>query len=430
MVCYYYPPLADVGTKRSVAFSKYFKKYGWHPYVLSVKNPDKTYCLVDNVKPPSNITVDYTYSLLNTNRLLGVINGVVARFMKLFARDLKRNYLIDIFCIPDIFSGWIPLTVLRGVRAIKENHMDIIYVSCSPFSAAVIGVILKIITRKPLIIDFRDVYALEIPSLESAPTKPVFRKKIDAWIEDIILKWADLFVVTTEEMRDAYLAAYDHLAAKIFTVHNGFETGDLPIKTPLHKFTKFTIVYAGNFYFDAFGSDVFFQALALLKDKGRIHGKNFQFLYYGGEVERFHRMSRRLPIEDLVVTNPHMSHDKLMGVLRRSHLELIRIMKPMISTKVFEGIAMNIPLLAIIPNGEVEQMIKKYSPSAYVITELSPGKVAAAILDAMNKYEKNDIRDNHVSEFLKRFSREHLTLNFMKIIETNIHDGENSKTFN
>jgi len=28
MICYYYPPIADVGSKRSIAFSKYFKKNG------------------------------------------------------------------------------------------------------------------------------------------------------------------------------------------------------------------------------------------------------------------------------------------------------------------------------------------------------------------------------------------------------------------
>jgi hypothetical protein len=46
MLCYYYPPLTDVGSKRSVAFSKYFKKHGWNPCVLSVTNPDRAYCWV------------------------------------------------------------------------------------------------------------------------------------------------------------------------------------------------------------------------------------------------------------------------------------------------------------------------------------------------------------------------------------------------
>ena len=42
MICYYFPPLTDVGSKRSIAYAKYFKKYGWNPVVLSVKNPDRS----------------------------------------------------------------------------------------------------------------------------------------------------------------------------------------------------------------------------------------------------------------------------------------------------------------------------------------------------------------------------------------------------
>jgi hypothetical protein len=58
------------------------------------------------------------------------------------------------------------------------------------------------------------------------------------------------------------------------------------------------------------------------------------------------------------------------------------------------------------------------------VTEESPEKVADAILDAMLKYEKNEIKDNHIQEFLEKFSRENLTLKLMKIIEHNLnHDG-------
>ena len=57
MICYYYPPLADVGCKRSVAFATFFKKFGWSPYVLSVKNPDKAYCSLGNEKIPEGIPV-------------------------------------------------------------------------------------------------------------------------------------------------------------------------------------------------------------------------------------------------------------------------------------------------------------------------------------------------------------------------------------
>ena len=131
-------------------------------------------------------------------------------------------------------------------------------------------------------------------------------------------------------------------------------------------------------------------------------------------------ISKDFHVEDIVIANPDISHEKLLAAIKRAHLQLLKIIKPMISTKLFEGIALNIPLLAIIPTGEVEEIIKEYSPSSYVVTEQSSEKIADAILDAMDRYEKNAIQDNNVSEFLERFSRENLALKLINIIEDKI----------
>ena len=121
MICYYFPPIVDVGCKRSVAFSKYLKKHGWNPHVISVKNPDKKYCLIGKDEPPKNISIDYTYSIINPYTFLGKLNGLLYRFLKFFRVELKRNYFNNIFCIPDIFFGWIPLTLVRSYKIIKEK---------------------------------------------------------------------------------------------------------------------------------------------------------------------------------------------------------------------------------------------------------------------------------------------------------------------
>jgi len=49
---------------------------------------------------------------------------------------------MDLFCIPDQFIGWIPLTFLKALRILKKNKIDLIYVSIKPFSSAIIGVML------------------------------------------------------------------------------------------------------------------------------------------------------------------------------------------------------------------------------------------------------------------------------------------------
>ena len=132
------------------------------------------------------------------------------------------------------------------------------------------------------------------------------------------------------------------------------------------------------------------------------------------------RLSGKYGVEDLIAANSRIPYKDVLGVLSRSHLQLLRIVKPMISTKLFEGIALNIPFLATIPSGEAEEIIREYSPSSFIVTTRSPEDVACAISDAMSKYKDSLIEDNRVQEFLQRFSRESLTIKLMGIIENNI----------
>jgi len=423
MLCYYYPPLTDVGSKRSIAFSKYFKKHGWNPFVLSVNNPDKGYCSIGNDRPPEGVTTEYSYSIINISKLIGRLNAALSKALRLININMKRNYFYQILCIPDYFWGWIPLTTIKGLRLIKRFKIDMIYVSCTPISSAVSGIMLKFLTGKPLILDFRDPFAVE--TVFSMFDVPQFRRKIDRHIQKYFLKHTDIFIVNNDETRGIYIQEYPEVKDKIFVIHNGFESGYM-IEGKLEKYQKFTIVYTGDFYFWASKYKIFFEAIALLKQIGKINKDTFQFLFYGDGKDRIERIATDYGIDDLVIANSRIPYSYVLHIISESHLQLIRIVKPMISTKLFEGIPLNIPFLAIIPQGEVEEIIKAYSPSSYVITEESEEKVADAILDAILKYKNNEIMDNHVQEFLKRFSRENLTLKLMKIIEQNLnHKGVN-----
>ena len=421
MICYYYPPLMDIGCKRSVVFSELFKINGWNPHVISVSNPDKFYCTFGNACPPEGITTEYTFSLFNLYKILGKINGVLSRLLMLANIKLKRNYLLDIFCVPDIFLGWIPFAVLKGFQSIRNNDIDLIYVSCSPFSSAIVGMLLKKLTGKPLVIDFRDPFALKELSL--ILETPSWRIKLNEAIETSIIKATDIFIVNTEEARSAYLDQYTVSHGKTFTVPNGFDVRDLVKDEPL-KFEKFTIIYAGQFYFfdkrNDIYTDAFFGGMSRLKSNNDISEKNFQFLYFGDAKEQLSKIAKIYSVEDMVICRDRKPYADILQDIKRSHLQLLRISKPMISTKLYEGVALNIPFLATIPSGEVEMIVKKYSPASYIVTEDSPEQIAAAILKAQNMYNTGCIESNKIDEFLQYYSREKTALKMMEIINKTI----------
>ena len=92
----------------------------------------------------------------------------------------------------------------------------------------------------------------------------------------------------------------------------------------------------------------------------------------------------------------------------------------------FEGIALNIPLLATIPEGEVKQIIEKYSPSSLVVSDNSARSVADNIEEAMElSKKKNGFKNNKIDEFLASFSRESLSRQALEIFESLLLKEEN-----
>jgi glycosyltransferase involved in cell wall biosynthesis len=416
MLCYYFPPLADVGCKRSVAFAKYLQKHGWTPYVVSVRNPDRQYCSLGKEEPPDGIPTTYARSLLNFYWMFGKLNGLLFRILLFCGIELQGNYFHFFLSIPDFLVGWVPGAIFEGYRIIKRQNIDYIYVSCTPYSSALAGMALKKLTGRPLILDFRDPFYINIEKAYEELRVPVFRRRLNRILERSMIKAADIFIVNTEEVRQGYIRAYPDIEGKTFTVYNGFDHESIPITKP-EKFEKFTIAYGGNMYFELIRSNAFFEALAQLKREEIIRSDNFQFLYFGQGHGQVEQIARELGIESLISSKASISHEEMLDILLRAHVQLLRIVKPMISTKLFEGIALNIPFLATIPKGEVAEMIARYSPSSRVVSEESAGEIRRAILETIMEYRQGSIKDNHVSDFLGEFSREEMTRRLEWIIE-------------
>lgn len=414
MLCYYFPPLTDVGCKRSVSFVSYLRQHGWHPCVVSVKNPDRAFCSIGSDAPPEGVPVSYTRSLLNLSWILGKMNGALYRLLRLANITLKRNYFHDLVCFPDLFMGWIPLTVLKSVSLVRQHDIDCIYVSSPPFSGALVGVIVKKLTGKPLVLDFRDPFAIE-PSMSKAGI-PAFRRRINRAIQNFLLRHADTLILNNEETRLIYHEQYPLVRDRIVVIHNGFEARNL-IAEPQEKNRKFTIIYTGDFYFHSLNSTVFFEALAAMKAAGSIDNTSFQFLFYGDCLKEIARLAAEHGIEDLVSVNARIPYDQVLGEIAKSDLQLLRIVKPCLSTKLFEGIPLNIPFLATIPPGEAADIIRRYSPDSYLVEDDSPARVAEAISSAMERSQKGAVSTNNIEEFLRNFSRETLARKLMDVLE-------------
>ena len=88
----------------------------------------------------------------------------------------------------------------------------------------------------------------------------------------------------------------------------------------------------------------------------------------------------------------------------------------MISTKLYEALRDGIPMLAIIDSGEVESLIKTYSPNSYVVTTGKVQDVVDAIVDAYKKWKNGRLDRIRNDEYLQKFCKKSLTAEFVDII--------------
>src|SRR3990170_3287852 len=418
MISYYYPPLNDVGVLRSLGFSKHLPDFGWEPYVLTIKNPDRSYCLVGNSFRPNNTKVFYSRSLFNLNSVVWKINGLTKLLLKVIGKDLKKNVFHDLICIPDVFIGWIIPCFLRGLYLNKKFDINVIYVSCRPFSSALTGVFLKKVLKKPLILDFRD--PMSFPYIEFDNDRlGKFRHRLMRKLEKYTLKNVDRFIVTTDETRDEYLSLYPFLKGKIDRIYNGFlmETKASDDKP---TYDKFTIIYVGNFYYNSISSDKFFQSLKEIVVNKLIPEEKFQFLYIGGVNKKnnwLEKVGDKYNIKNIIVAPGQVSREESLQAMSKASLLLLRIIPPCISTKLYEGLAIGIPFLATINKGEVEQLIKRYSSHSYIITSDAVDDIVSAIVDAYKKWDGGNLKKIVNKEYIQQFNKKELTKEFVEIVE-------------
>jgi glycosyltransferase involved in cell wall biosynthesis len=257
IIAHAFPPFQSVGHSiRVIKFIKYLPTLGWNPFVLTINDREEYEFnrklgsesllleLPQGISIKRTLTGEPSVNYLEKEEEFGKRNLATACLVKLiggFRRWLFRN-----FALPDRCITWVPFAVHNGRLIIKKETIDIIFVTCPPHSATLIGVFLKLLTGKPLILDFRDDW-IDTPWHKSKPI-------ITQWIERITEKWvvkvADKIVLVTDWSKNAFIARYpSEPSDKFELIPNGCDLQEfnlLPAKHSTITKSRFTLVHAGS----------------------------------------------------------------------------------------------------------------------------------------------------------------------------------------
>ena len=426
IIAYPFPPMGGSGVQRTVKFAKYLPQFGWQPVILTVKNPplcEADPSLLDEVPAPVEIHRTWSFEphrLFRLKNERGSVDDLNTGqdlkpakregFFKALFRKIKRFINTWVF-IPDREIGWFPFALIRGMRIMRRSKIDVIYSTSDPFTDHLTGYILKKLTRKPWVADFRDPWTKSILYYYS-PSK--FRQIVDVVLEKRFLNAADKIIVVSQPMMNDFLRAYPNVdRAKFIQITNGFDSSDFKnTGKTVERNEKFTITFAGRFSNPITFSPYFLKALSSLVENDSRVKKELRAVFVGDFGPKAWKLLRGLSLEEVVEVIGYVPHHRSVEYIKQADVLLLPINHVLghecvYSAKLFEYLAARKPILALVTEGVAASLIREMQAGVIV----PPGDLEA-IKEAISLlYEK------HISNCLEltrqpsleRFERYNLT---------------------
>jgi glycosyltransferase involved in cell wall biosynthesis len=257
MIARVFPPFRSVGHSiRVVKFVRYLPAMGWLPSVLTID--DRREYEIDRkqgsetllAEIPPEVPIYRTSAgepsreYLEKERAFGQRNWLTRMLVKVFGG--ARRWAFRNLLPPDYLLVWLPFALRRGRQIVRRAPIDVIFATCPPHSATLIGACLKVVTRKPLILDFRDDW-IDTPTYH---TKPALTRVIERSMESLAIKTADKVILVTEWSRQAFLERYPGQPnGKFVLIPNGCDLADIAVLkavVPAPNTSRFTILHAGS----------------------------------------------------------------------------------------------------------------------------------------------------------------------------------------
>lgn len=252
MIVNEFPPTGESGVQRPLKFVKYLSQLNWQTILITPAKPPKNvidYSLVEEI--PKDVKFYYTRSLGFKGKSLDNIEVIRFNLVK------KTNSLkpiiwslikvVNDFLFPlDKQIGWVPFALVKAIMLIKKHKIRNVYITAYPYSALLIGVLLKRIFGQRIfwIADYRDAWQFD-PMLQYNVHK--FRMNTIVKTDELVLRTCDRAVFTTDFVKDRYVSKYPYLQGKVITITNGYDEDDFKAIKPI-EFAKFTYLYMGKIY--------------------------------------------------------------------------------------------------------------------------------------------------------------------------------------
>ena len=407
VIAYYFPPMGLSGVIRIAKFAKYLREFGWEPTILTVGDVGYfayDYSLLEEVLE-AGVTIERTRTLdpLRLMKRRGTIRMPVA------SRRRFVSGITQAFLQPDNKIGWKRFALKRAAELIEQKGFDAIFATAPPFTDFLIGRELQKRYDLPLVIDYRDPW---LDNRDYFYVTPLHRSYA-ARMEEMVLKNAESVVVVNRRIKEQLLARYPFLTHELVHIlPSGYDSTDfrLAARHPLPRPRKLRITYSG--ICDVHRSPkTFFQALSKIFAQHPESRDEIEVCFVGTFQEKYRSLATNLGVASALVITGYLEHLEAVRHLVSSDVLWLTTADPAITPgKIHEYIGTRKPILALVPDGVIKQVLADYG-AATIVDPNNVEAISAAIFDLYTKWQQNALpvgREEVAREYEQRRVTERL----------------------
>ena len=414
VIAYYYPPLGLSGVQRTLKFTKYMKRYGWEPTVITTGKI--AYFAYDEslLKEAEDAGLNIVRTeAFNPNSVLkkGIVKMPSTWIMKLFSRISKTLF------IPDNKIFWSGKAAKTAKKLLAQNKFDAIFVSVPPFSSITKMLKLKEQFNIPLFVDYRDAWLTNQFRFYPTPIHRYLHKKL----EDKTLRIVDRTIVVNRAVKEDLLNEYKFLSfndVDIFT--HGFDPEDFEKVKPLPKeHDKMILTYSGIFYEDITPKYIL-KAFKKITLENPDIASNIELHFIGHFKKENRKIVKKLKLESFVKELGYLTH--IETVRRIISSDILWLMLPNDSKmhnvtpgKLFEYFGTKKPILGCLPEGVSKKALQEYGAGFFTKPDDING-IKNEILNIYNLYVKNNLPKPNL-DYVQNHNRITMTEKLTKIFQ-------------
>jgi glycosyltransferase involved in cell wall biosynthesis len=409
LVSLYFPPAGGGGVQRPLKLATHLPELGVETHVLAPDDP-KWIHRDDELQPP-------TLAWVHRARYLGPkgrkpaeeLHGTqglerLSRQAQLFGRR---------FLLPDENVSWNLTAIPAAIRIVRNEQIDVIVTTSPPSSVHLIGAAVKRATGVPWIADLRDSVVAH-PHRAAERLAVRVKEQGEHAVARLIGRSADAITCVSEAIADEMRERAPR--GHVVTIANGSDFDDFA-GLERHPSERFRLTHTGSF----FGKRDPRPFLTALERSG-FDDVLVRFLGDFRAADR--EWAQELGLGDRLELIPYAPRRRSLELQRDSEALLLLIPdaggrgKGVLSGKVFEYLAAERPILAVVPpDGAAAELIRAAGAGIVVAPDDVEGMVAA-LGDLRVRWHAGELDETPLpDEWRRKVSRRTRSEEFVRVLE-------------